>query len=179
MTTVKIANYTPTQTTELVTAYRAATSQGERANVVKTFAQKFGKKDRSIVAKLSREGVYVKPVRLTKTGAAICKKESLVDLIAAEMSVDSEKLESLSKATKSALQMVLTALRVAAEMLANDFSDDEETSDDVNQATVDLMIEAIADNQAAVDLMTETVVNEPFDDVILPVDEYPDTEQVI
>ena len=51
--TEKTVNYTPEQTAELVTAYQAAPT----AETVSAFAEKLGKTTRSIVAKLSREGV--------------------------------------------------------------------------------------------------------------------------
>ena len=50
----KTVNYTPEQTAELVAAYVADSTEA----TVSAFAEKLGKTTRSIVAKLSREGVY-------------------------------------------------------------------------------------------------------------------------
>ncbi len=51
MSVVKVANYSPEVTSALVEAYKA----GE---TVEALASKFGKSARSVVAKLSKEGVY-------------------------------------------------------------------------------------------------------------------------
>lgn len=100
--TDKPVNYTPEQTLDLVNRYQA----GE---TVEAIAEAFGKTARSIVAKLSREGVY-KPK--TKTGsAARVKKADLVDQIAARCGVPAEQFESLEKATHEVLEALATKLR--------------------------------------------------------------------
>ena len=50
--TTKTVNYTPEQTAQMVADYQAGTS-------VEMIAETFGKTVRSVVAKLSREKVYV------------------------------------------------------------------------------------------------------------------------
>ncbi len=58
MTDVTKTNYTPEQTTQLVAGYQA----GE---TVEQLAEALGKTVRSVVAKLSREGVYVAKTKAT------------------------------------------------------------------------------------------------------------------
>ena len=93
----KPQNYTAEQTTQLVAGYQA----GE---TVEQLAEKLGKSVRSIVAKLSREGVYVAK-RATKTTSRV-KKAELVELIAQQCGVPSEQFESLEKATHEVLEVL-------------------------------------------------------------------------
>ena len=102
----KVVNYTPEMTAELVAAYSANPTK----DTVAAFATKFGKTTKSIVAKLSREGVYVKAAPVAKDGSPVAKKDTLVEQIAEAMSVPSEKLDGLEKAPKTVLKMVLAAL---------------------------------------------------------------------
>ena len=67
----KPVTYTVEQTAELVAGYTGGTSVDE-------LALKFGKSVRSVVAKLSREGVYVKKVAAAKTAAGPSRKEEVV-----------------------------------------------------------------------------------------------------
>ena len=64
----KAINYTPEQTAQIVAEYKAGTS-------VESLAEALGKSVRSIVAKLSREGVYQKKEYATKTGEPVISKE--------------------------------------------------------------------------------------------------------
>ncbi len=105
--TAKVVNYTPEQTTALVAAYVAAPVKA----TVERFAVAFGKTTKSIVAKLSREGVYVKAVRVTKAGEPIVKKNAMVEAIAGMLGVASEKLDGLDTAPKAALALIANALK--------------------------------------------------------------------
>lgn len=111
--TDKIVNYTKAATTALVAAYVAATTDAERKTVVTEQAAELGKNAASVRAKLVREGVYVKAERTTKTGAKVQKKGEIVDAIAAAMNQNAEVMESLEKATKKVLEMVLVAVTPA------------------------------------------------------------------
>lgn len=105
---MKATNYTPEQTVELVNAYTAAPT----AETVALFADRFGKKAASIIAKLVREGVYVKKAYTSKTGAPAQSKDSIVAEIAAEVdSLTPEECDSLTKANKSALLKLLDAVK--------------------------------------------------------------------
>lgn len=96
----KIANYTPEQTAKIVSDYQAGTS-------VESLAEALGKSVRSIVAKLSREGVYKKKEYQTKTGEAVVSKDALADQIAQALGLSEADAESLTKANKSALKAIL------------------------------------------------------------------------
>lgn len=93
-------NYTPEQTAQLVAGYQA----GE---TVEALATRLGKTTRSVVAKLSREGVYKAK---TKTAGARVTKAQLVALIAAKVGAHEEVLESLEKATHEALEILAARL---------------------------------------------------------------------
>ena len=101
--TAKTVNYTPEQTLKMVADYQAGVS-------VETLAQDLGKSVRSIVAKLSREGVYQKKVYKTKTGEAVVKKDAHADAIGAILRLPENDIESLTKANKSALKAIFEAL---------------------------------------------------------------------
>ena len=89
-------NYTPEQTVELVADYRAGVA-------VETIANKLGKSVRSVIAKLSREGVYQAKARTTKTGDAIVKKDTVVDALQMRFKLTDAEADSLTKANKTAL----------------------------------------------------------------------------
>ena len=101
--TEKTVNYTPEQTAELVNAYQAAPT----AETVSAFAEKLGKTTRSIVAKLSREGVYKKKEYLGKTGEKPVKKDALADKLAELAGLTEAEATSLEKASKTALQKLI------------------------------------------------------------------------
>lgn len=102
----KTVNYTAEQTAELVAAYVAAPT----SETVATFAEKFGKTARSIVAKLSREKVYVAKTYETKNGEKPVKKDSVADAIGAILKLSEADTDSLAKANKKALKAVFDAL---------------------------------------------------------------------
>lgn len=99
--TTKTVNYTAEQTTQVVEAYKAGTS-------VEQIATELGKSTRSIVAKLSREGVY-QPKTKAK-GETRVKKAELVDRLAAACDVAPEVFESLEKANYEVLELLLAKL---------------------------------------------------------------------
>ena len=99
----KAVNYTAEQTTEIVTAYQS----GE---TVEALAERFNKSVRSIVAKLSREGVYKKKEYTTKTGEKVIKKDTHADAIGAILELPENDIESLTKANKNALKAIFNAL---------------------------------------------------------------------
>ena len=101
--TAKIVNYTPEQTTFVVSGYTKGDS-------VEFLATTMGKSVRSIIAKLSREGVYTKPTYTTKTGEVSIKKDTHADAIGSMLGLSESETESLCKANKSVLVKVFTAL---------------------------------------------------------------------
>jgi len=101
--TAKTVNYTAEQTTKMVSDYAAGVTP-------ETIAQELGKSVRSIVAKLSREGVYKKKEYKTKTGAPVVKKDAHADAIGAILKMTEAETESLTKANKTALEKIFQAL---------------------------------------------------------------------
>lgn len=106
MATAKTVNYTPEQTAELKAAYVANPTR----ETVDFFADKFGKGVKSIVAKLSKEGVYQAKIYVSKTGEKPVKKDAHADAIGKVLGLTEPDTESLTKANKSALVKVFTAL---------------------------------------------------------------------
>ncbi len=96
----KATNYTPEQTAQLVEQYNSGIT-------VESLAETFGKSVRSIVAKLSREGVYKKKEYVTKTGESPVAKDTLADKIGVLCGLSEPETESLTKANKTALQKIL------------------------------------------------------------------------
>ena len=103
MATVKTPNYTPEQTEKIKTDYLAGVS-------VETIAQNLGKTVRSITAKLSKEGVYKRKEYVSKTGEKPVKKDAHADAISAVLNMTEGEIESLTKANKTALVKIFTAL---------------------------------------------------------------------
>ena len=104
MATVKTVNYTPEQTAVLVSRYV------DESVTVEALALEFGKSVRSIVAKLSREKVYVAKTYTSKTGEKPVKKDSVADAIGAVLLLTEPEIESLTKANKTALNKIFAAL---------------------------------------------------------------------
>jgi hypothetical protein len=100
---MKTLNYTPEQTAQIVSDY-------QNGITVESIAQNLGKSARSIVAKLSREGVYKKKERVTKNGEPVIKKDVHADAIGAILRLPENDIESLTKANKSALRAIFEAL---------------------------------------------------------------------
>jgi hypothetical protein len=103
MATEKVVNYTPEQTAALVEAYKAGTT-------VEALAESLGKSVRSIVAKLSREGVYQKKTYVTKTGESPVKKDAHAEAIGKILMLSEPDVDSLTKANKRALKAIFDAL---------------------------------------------------------------------
>ena len=102
-TTAKTVNYTAEQTAAIVADYQAGVT-------VESIAQNLSKSVRSIVAKLSREGVYQKKAYKTKTGETVVKKDAHADAIGSVLKLTEAETESLTKANKTALVKIFAAL---------------------------------------------------------------------
>lgn len=101
--TAKTVNYTPEQTAQMVADYAAGVT-------VESIAEKLGKTVRSVVAKLSREKVYIAKTYVSKTGAPVVKKDAHADAIGAILKMTESEIESLTKANKTALEKIFSAL---------------------------------------------------------------------
>ena len=95
----KTVNYTPEQTTQMVMDYQAGVA-------VESIAEALNKSVRSIVAKLSREGVYKKKEYVTKTGEQVVKKDAWADYIGEALGLTEADTDSLAKANKTALAKI-------------------------------------------------------------------------
>ena len=94
------ANYTEQQTKEMVVQYEAAPTK----ETVVAIAEKLGKNTRSVIAKLSREGVYKAQPRTTKRGEPVVLKQELVNVIQEHFG---DEFPSLVKASKVDLQKLI------------------------------------------------------------------------
>lgn len=101
MASEKTVTYTAEQTATLVDGYKA----GE---TVEALAAVVGKSVRSVVAKLSREGVY--KAKTAKAVGTKVTKADLVGVIALTLNCSEELVESLEKATHPALELLVKAL---------------------------------------------------------------------
>lgn len=100
--TEKVINYTPEQTAAAVQAYMAG-------QPVEMIAREMGKSVRSIVAKLSREGVYVAKTKAAGTGRVT--KLDLIKQIANHVDMDWNTIQTLEKASHEALEALAMATR--------------------------------------------------------------------
>ena len=99
----KTVNYTPEQTATMLEAYAAGTT-------VEAIAESLGKTVRSVVAKLSREGVYRKKEYVSKTGERPVRKDATADEIGKIAGLSEGEVDSLTKANKTALIKILAKL---------------------------------------------------------------------
>lgn len=105
----KVPNYTPEQENALKVGYKPGAEKGAEGSPDWLAAQ-IGKTSRSIVAKLSKMGVYVKPAYKDKTGAAPVKKDEHADAIGAILRLTEADADSLTKANKVPLRLIAEAL---------------------------------------------------------------------
>lgn len=99
----KAVNYTPEMTAKMVADYSSGVS-------VEKIAESLNKTVRSVVAKLSREGVYQKKEYVSKSGEPVVKKDETADAIGAILGLSEGEIDSLTKANKTALRKIFAAL---------------------------------------------------------------------
>jgi hypothetical protein len=99
----KTVNYTPEMTAAVVADYTAGVS-------VEMIAEKIGRSVRSVVAKLSREGVYKAKTYERKDGSKVEKKDATATAIGAILNLSEADTDSLAKANRRALQAIFAAL---------------------------------------------------------------------
>ena len=100
---VKVENYSAELTAQIKAQYVEGMPVDEIAKIA-------GKTPRSIVAKLSRENVWVKKTYKAKDGSDVETKAVLVEKIAKALGVSSDVVGSLEAGTKAALKLVYSAL---------------------------------------------------------------------
>ena len=107
--TVKTVNYTDVMVARLHEGYDGSATDEVRKAQVAELAAELGKSEASIRAKLTSEGIYV-PYSKAPAGKNTVRKAALVAAIASQLDVHVETVESLEKANKVALALILKAL---------------------------------------------------------------------
>ena len=97
-------NYTKEQVEYMIDKY----NENPTRETVETLSEELGKSTKSIIGKLSREGVYQKAVYVSKTGELPVTKKELVIKLADAVDGDLEELEGLEKAPKKELKYLLS-----------------------------------------------------------------------
>ena len=100
-TVQRAKNYSDEMVAEMHSLYEANPTR----ETVEQLAEQFGKSVRSIIAKLSREGIYVSQPRVTKSGEPVVRKSELVAQIEAHFGVE---VATLVKASKTDLQTLIS-----------------------------------------------------------------------
>ena len=93
-------NYTDEQTKYIVSWYQ----QSPTMTTVQNLAEELGKSTKSIIGKLSREGVYERSVYKNKSGDVPVTKAEICSNIAENLGLEIEHLVGLEKAPKSTLK---------------------------------------------------------------------------
>jgi len=104
--TFKVAqttNYTNEMVEHMVSEYKANPTRA----TVDALAKEFGKSVRSVIAKLSREGVYVAQERKTKAGEPVVRKADIVAILEKHFELELPTLVKASKADLEKLQKVV------------------------------------------------------------------------
>ncbi len=89
-------NYSEKDVAFMLEAYETEPTRA----TVDMIAEKLGKNARSVIAKLSREGVYKSQPRVTKRGEPVVLKQEFVDRIHAVLGIE---IPTIAKATKADL----------------------------------------------------------------------------
>ena len=99
-------NYTQEQVDLMIEAYKSNPSR----ETVENLAEDLNKSVKSIIGKLSREGVYKKTVYKTKTGEDPETKKEIVQELAEKLDINYEAVAGLEKAPKTALKILRSAI---------------------------------------------------------------------
>ena len=99
-------NYTQDQVDYIVNEY---TLNPDRETVEK-LADELNKSVKSIIGKLSREGVYKKTEYTTKTGEKPITKLQIVENLAEKLAIPNEALAGLEKAPKTVLRRLYESM---------------------------------------------------------------------
>jgi hypothetical protein len=92
--------YTKEQTEFIVTEYL---ENKDDETIIQQLAEKLDRNPRSIIGKLSREGVYEKKRYLSKTGEPPIRKKEILANICSLVGGNPEKIQTLEKAGKPEL----------------------------------------------------------------------------
>tara|TARA_B100000902_G_scaffold383095_1_gene421545 strand:+ start:287 stop:601 length:315 start_codon:yes stop_codon:yes gene_type:complete len=100
-------NYSEEQTQYIVEEYKTNPNR----ETVESLAKELNKSIKSIIGKLSREGVYRREIYKTKTGELPVTKTEIVANIADSLAIEVDSLAGLEKAPKATLKKLETALK--------------------------------------------------------------------
>ena len=95
-----MSNYTEQQTEAMISAYILDPTR----ETVDKLAEELGRSTKSIIGKLSREGVYRREVYVSKTGESPITKVEIVNNIAEGLGLKISTLAGLEKSPKTALR---------------------------------------------------------------------------
>ena len=99
-------NYTEEQTKHIIEAYQ----RNPNRDTVEMLADDLQKSIKSIIGKLSREGVYRREIYKTKSGELPVTKVEIVSNIADSLGLEVESLFGLEKTPKATLKILETAI---------------------------------------------------------------------
>ena len=100
-------NYTEEQVSLMIEQYENEPTR----ETVENLAGKLNKSIKSIIGKLSREGVYKKTVYKTKTGETPITKKELVEELAGILDISADSIVGLEKSPKADLKNLVLTLR--------------------------------------------------------------------
>ena len=95
-----MSNYTEQETHMMVNEYL----DNPCPATVEELAERLGRSKKSIIGKLSREGVYRREVYVSKTGESPITKVEIVSNIAENLGLESAALAGLEKSPKASLR---------------------------------------------------------------------------
>lgn len=101
-----MSNYTEDQTSTMVQTYLADPTP----ETVEFLAEMLKKSKKSIIGKLSREGVYRREIYVSKTGETPITKVEIVNNIAEGLGLEVATLSGLEKSPKAALRSLEKAV---------------------------------------------------------------------
>jgi len=101
------SNYSKEQVSIMIEQYSANPTR----ETVDKLAKDLDKSIKSIIGKLSREGVYKKAVYKTKTGELPITKAEIITSIAETLSANGERLKGLEKAPKQELKYLYSIIK--------------------------------------------------------------------
>ena len=101
-----MSNYTESETSYMVELYKETPT----AETVDILVEQLKRSKKSIIGKLSREGVYRREVYVSKTGEKPITKIEIVSNIADALEIEVGSLPGLEKSPKETLKKLLQAV---------------------------------------------------------------------
>ena len=114
-------NYNEEQTRYIVAWYE----QSPTTTTVENLAEELGKSTKSIIGKLSREGVYQRATYKNKTGELPVTKVELVNNIAENLGIEVENLLGLEKAPKATLKYLDLATGIEGIQNSDEYAEEK------------------------------------------------------